>query len=354
MDRNDTETTRETDALLLSEATCMLAAKPFRPHPLLPGGHAQTLAGWAWPRRFHASRAHPDEARLFEVEPDVRLLARCRWQEDRTARATLVLVHGLGGSCDAPYMLGAARLAYLAGANVVRLNQRNCGGTEHLTPTLYHSGMSGDLAAVVCELVERDGLSRILVAGFSMGGNLALKMAGEMGEDAPPALLGVCAVSPALDLQETARNLERPSNHAYQRQFARGLRGLVQRKKELYPNLYDVRGLEYLRTVREFDEIYTASHGGFTSADDYYARSSALQFIPCVRVPTLIIHAQDDPLVPFGPLLNPRVSGNPRVVTVTPPRGGHVAFVSAKKEDRFWAEERLVEFGRHLSGDAVY
>ncbi len=354
MDRNDTETTRETDALLLSETVRMLAAKPFLPHPLLPGGHAQTLAGWAWPRRFHASRAHPDEARLFEVEPDVRLLARCRWQEDRTARATLVLVHGLGGSCDAPYMLGAARLAYLAGANVVRLNQRNCGGTEHLTPTLYHSGMSGDLAAVVCELVECDGLSRILVAGFSMGGNLALKMAGEMGEGAPPALLGVCAVSPALDLQETARSLERPSNHAYQRQFARGLRGLVQRKKELYPNLYDVRGLEYLRTVREFDEIYTASHGGFTSADDYYARSSALQFIPRVRVPTLIIHAQDDPLVPFGPLLNPRVSGNPRVVTVTPPRGGHVAFVSAKKEERFWAEERLVEFGRHLSGDAAY
>jgi len=353
VDRNDTGTTRETDALLLSETVRMLAAKPFLPHPLLPGGHAQTLAGWAWPRRFHASRAHPDEARLFEVEPDVRLLARCRWQEDRTARATLVLVHGLGGSCDAPYMLGAARLAYLAGANVVRLNQRNCGGTEHLTPTLYHSGMSGDLAAVVCELVERDGLSRILVAGFSMGGNLALKMAGEIGEDAPPALLGVCAVSPALDLQETARNLERPSNHAYQRQFARGLRGLVQRKKELYPNLYDVRGLEYLRTVREFDEIYTASHGGFTSADDYYARSSALQFIPCVRVPTLIIHAQDDPLVPFGPLLNPRVSGNPRVVTVTPPRGGHVAFVSAKKEERFWAEERLVEFGCHLSGDAA-
>ncbi len=353
MDRDDTGITRETDALLLSEAARMLAAKPFRPHLLLSGGHAQTLAGWAWPRRFHASRLHPDEARLFEVEPGVRLLARCRWQEDRTARATLVLVHGLGGSCDAPYMLGAARLAYLAGANVVRLNQRNCGGTEHLTPTLYHSGMSGDLAAVVRELIECDGLSRILVAGFSMGGNLALKMAGEMGEGAPPALLGVCAVSPALDLKETARNLERPSNRAYQRQFARGLRRLVERKKELYPNLYDVRGLERLRTVREFDEIYTAPHGGFTDADDYYARSSALQFIPRVRVPTLIIHAQDDPLVPFGPLLSPRVSGNPRVVTAMPPRGGHVAFVSAKKEERFWAEERLVEFGCHLSGDAA-
>ncbi len=174
------------------EAVEALAAQAFRPHPLLRGGHLQTVAGWAWPRRF---RAHPaDEARLFEVEPGVRLLARCRWQGDRgAARATLVLVHGLGGSCDAPYMLGAADLAYRGGANVVRVNQRNCGGTEHLTPTLYHSGMSGDLASVVRELVGGDGLRRIVVGGFSMGGNLALKMAGEMGQRAPSELLGVCA-----------------------------------------------------------------------------------------------------------------------------------------------------------------
>ena len=345
MDRSDRVTASgETSARVL-------AAKPFRPHPLLPGGHAQTLAGWAWPRRF---RAYPDETRLFEVEPGVRLLARCRWHEDRRDRVTVILVHGLGGSADAPYVLGAARLAYRAGANVVRLNQRNCGGTEHLTPTLYHSGMSGDLAAVVRELVGRDGLPRVVVAGFSMGGNLALKMAGEMGEGGPTALLGVCAVSPALDLKETARNLERPSNRLYQRGFVRGLRRLVERKKELYPGLYDVRGLERLRTVRDFDEIYTAPHGGFADADDYYARSSALSFVPRIWVPTLIVHAQDDPLVPFGPMLRPEVSGNPVVTTAAPSHGGHVAFVSAEKnERRFWAEERIAEFCRLLSGAAL-
>ena len=222
MDRRYTGTTREeTDSRLLQEIAGMLAARPFRPHPLLRNGHAQTLAGWAWPRRL---RDHPDEIRLFEVEPGVRLLARCRWHEDRTNHATLVLVHGVGGSADAPYVLGAACLAYGAGTNVVRLNQRNCGGTEHLAPTLYHSGMSGDLAAVLRELVGRDGLSRILVAGFSMGGNLALKMAGEMGEEAPTVLLGICAVSPALDLSETTRNLELPQSRLYQRSFMRGLR----------------------------------------------------------------------------------------------------------------------------------
>ena len=341
VDRRHTGTIREeTDARLLQEIAGMLAARPFRPHPLLRNGHAQTLAGWAWPRRL---RDHPDEIRLFEVEPGVRLLARCRWHEDRTNHATLGLVHGLGGSADAPYVLGAACLAYGAGTNVVRLNQRNCGGTEHLTPTLYHSGMSGDLAAVLRELVGRDGLSRVLVAGFSMGGNLALKMAGEMGEEAPTALLGICTVSPALDLSETTRNLELPQNRLYQRSFVRGLRRLVKRKKELHPGLFDVRKLGCLRTVRDFDELYTAPHGGFASAEDYYARTSAIRFVPRVQIPTLIIHARDDPLVPFGPLQRSEVSGNPNVVMATPPRGGHVAFVSADGEERFWAEERIAE-----------
>jgi hypothetical protein len=341
VDRRHTGTTREeTDARLLQEIAGLIAARPFRPRPLLRNGHAQTLAGWAWPRRL---RDHPDEIRLFELEPGVRLLARCRWHEDRTNHATLVLVHGLGGSADAPYVRGAARLAYRAGTNVVRLNQRNCGGTEHLTPTLYHSGMSGDLAAVLRELVRRDGLSRVLVAGFSMGGNLALKMAGEMGGEAPTALLGVCAVSPALDLSETTRNLELPQNRLYQRSFVLGLRRLVERKKELYPGLYDVRKLGRLRTVRDFDELYTAPHGGFASAGDYYARTSAIRFAPRVQVPTLIIHARDDPLVPFGPLKRPEVSGNPNVVMAAPLRGGHVAFVCADGGERFWAEERIAE-----------
>lgn len=350
MDRGDAEI-GEGEAVSTSgvhDRVC--AEEPFRSHPLFRGGHAQTLAGWAWPRRF---RAHPaDEARLFEVEPGVRVLAYCRWHEDRSSRATLILLHGLGGSADAPYMLGAALLAHRAGVNVVRLNQRNCGGTEHRTPTLYHSGMSGDLAAVVRELAERDGLSRIVVAGFSMGGNLALKMAGEMGETAPPELLGVCAVSPALDLSATVTNLERPSNRPYQWLFARGLRRLVVRKKQLYPQLYDVRGLDRLRTVRDFDEMYTAPHGGFTSAEDYYARSSALPFVPRIGVPALIVHAQDDPLVPFEPLLTPGMSGNPFVTLATPRHGGHVAFVSAEARERFWAEERLVGFCLHVSGGA--
>jgi predicted alpha/beta-fold hydrolase len=151
-----------------------------------------------------------------------------------------------------------------------------------------------------------------------------------------------------LDLEDTVRNLGRPSNRAYQWNFVRGLRRLVERKKELYPGLYDTRRLGRLRTVRDFDELYTAPHGGFAGADDYYARSSALPFVPRIRVPTLVIHARDDPLVPCEPLLRTGVTDNPYVVKATPPHGGHVAFVSAEKGRRFWAEERLASFCRLL------
>jgi predicted alpha/beta-fold hydrolase len=313
---------------------------------MLRNGHAQTLAGSAWPRRSGVRAA--DESRLFEVEPGVRILAHCWWHEDRTSRGTLVLVHGLGGSAESPYVLGAARLAFGAGFNVVRINQRNCGGTEHLTPTLYHSGMSGDVASVVRELADRDGLERILVGGFSMGGNLALKMAGEFGEDSPPELVGVCAVSPALDLTSTVEALEKPSNTIYQSLFVRGLKNLALRKKQLYPDLYDVTGIENLRTVRDFDETYTAPHAGFVNAADYYTKCSAIRVTAKVRTPTLIIHAQDDPFVPYAPLLRPEVSSNPNITAEMPPHGGHVAFVSSNSKARFWAEHRLASYAQTL------
>ncbi len=239
-------------------------------------------------------------------------------------------------------------MAFGAGFNVVRINQRNCGGTEHLTPTLYHSGMSGDVASVVRELADRDGLERIVVGGFSMGGNLALKMAGEFGEDSPPELVGVCAVSPALDLTSTVEALEKPSNTIYQSLFVRGLKNLALRKKQLYPDLYDVTGIENLRTVRDFDDTYTAPHAGFANAADYYTKCSAIRTTAKVRTPTLIIHAQDDPFVPYAPLLRPEVSANPNITTEMPTHGGHVAFVSNNSKTRFWAEHRLVTHAQTL------
>ena len=339
----------------LEEIARALRAKPFRPHPLFKSGHAQTLAAFAWPRR---SRLRAEESayqpRLFEVEPGAQLLAHCRWQSDRHQHPTLVLVHGLEGSSSSRYILGTAHKATRANFNVVRLNVRNCGGSEHLAPTLYHSGMSGDIAQVISELAGRDGLASIFLAGFSMGGNLVLKFAGEAGEAVPRALKGICTVSPSLDLRACAQAIEKRSNRIYQASFVRSLHRRIRSKHQLFPELYDITPLRRVRTVRDFDEVYTAVHGNFRDADDYYARSSALQFIPGITTPTLIIHAQDDPFVPFESFRDPAIAANPQVILLAPRYGGHVAFVAeeAHGEDRFWADNRIVEFCTMLNESA--
>jgi predicted alpha/beta-fold hydrolase len=324
-----------------------LLAKPFRPHPLFTSGHAQTLVAYAWPRRRTARALGSDEARLFEVEPDVRLLVRCRWHADRRAHPTLLLVHGLEGSSESIYMLGTALKAHRAGFNVLRLNIRTCGDTLHLSATLYNSGMSQDLRAVIAELVERDQLTDIFLGGVSLGGNMSLKLAGEYGADFPRALRGVCAVSPSVELAASAARIEQRANWIYQRKFIRSLKRRMREAARLYPERYDTSELRRVRTLREFDELYTAPHGGFRDAADYYARSSALPLIASIQIPTLIIHAQDDPFIPFDSLRHPSVGANPNILLLAPEHGGHVGFVGDGEtpgEDRFWAENRLIEF----------
>jgi predicted alpha/beta-fold hydrolase len=338
------------EAIDLESVARSFAAKPFRPHRLFTGGHAQTLAAHAFPRHGRLLReAATDEPRLFETESQVRVLVRCRWQARRESSPTLLLVHGLEGSSESTYILGTADKAHRAGFNALRMNIRSCGDTQHLSPTLYHSGLTGDLRAVVEELSKRDRLEEIFLAGFSLGGNQCLKLAGEWGDDAPRALKGVCAVSPSLDLSTCADAISRRSNFVYSQKFIRSLKRRMRRAAELYPERYDTRRLALVRTIRDFDSHYTAPHAGFKDANDYYARSSALQFVPSIRVPTLVIHAEDDPLVPFDSFRDPSLTANPCVVFLAPRHGGHVGFLAdgaGVGEDRFWAENRVVEFCR--------
>ena len=327
------------------------ASKPFKPHPVFTSGHAQTLAGYAWPRRFRLKS--PDQARLFEVAPNVRILAHCGWQTEPAAHPTVVLWHGIEGSSSSVYMLAIAHKAFRAGFNVVRVNLRNCGGTEHLTPTLYHGGLSEDLCAVLSELIEHDGLKRLFLIGFSLGGNLVLKLAGEYGDDPPEEVCGVCAVSPSVDLSASAESINQSSNWIYHQDFLRRLRKRIYIKKRLYPELYDVSEIRLIRTIRDFDDRFTAVAHGFVNADDYYKKASSIHLVDRIRIPTLIIHGQDDPFIPFAPLRHASVLENPYILLVAPENGGHVAFVSAEpdNEDRFWAENRVMEFCR-LANDS--
>lgn len=306
-----------------------------------------TLGAVFWPRKF--PRLNPSVPRLFEVEPGTQLQAHCHWQENRRAHPTLIVVHGLEGSSESKYMLGTAEKAWVAGFNAIRLNQRNCGGTEKLTPTLYHSGLSGDIRAVIHELIERDQLPEIFAAGYSMGGNMVLKMAGELGEDVAE-LRAIVGVAPALDLAACADALAEPQNFIYERHFVHGLRNHMRFKARLFPGRFPLDGLDAVRTVREFDDVITARFCGFKDADDYYARSSARRVAGQIRLPTLILTSQDDPFVPFAPFEDLPIRENRNITVVAPRHGGHCAFISQEDGDeRFWAEARIAEFCRAQS-----
>jgi predicted alpha/beta-fold hydrolase len=355
---------------LLSRVSEMIQEKPFQPHPLLSNAHAQTLGAYAWPRRS-SLRTKPDDERLFEVAPGVNVLAHCRWQAERRQHPTLLVWHGIEGSTSSVYMQAMAKKGFAAGFNVIRINLRNCGGTEHLTPTLYHGGQSEDLRAVVNELVERDGLKRLLLVGFSLGGNLVLKLAGEYGEKPPSEVIGISVVSPSVDLNASTVSISRRANWLYHVDFLRRLRRRIKVKQRLYPGLYDVSELHRVKSIRDFDDRYTAVAHGFKDAKDYYTRASSVSLLERIRIPTLIIHAEDDPFIPFAPLKTSAAITNPFILLVRTERGGHVAFLAARPrkannssnlkrplvnetannrehggEDRFWAENRVIDFCR--------
>jgi predicted alpha/beta-fold hydrolase len=316
----------------------------FEPRPSLRNGHWMTLYGWANPRYF--PRLPRAARRYFDVAPGARVVADCHWQTNMSDHPTLIALHGLNGSSDAHYMRGLAAKAFERGMNVVRLNQRNCGNTEHLSQGLFHSGLTADAAHVLHELIEIDRLPAIAVAGYSLGGNLALKLAGEYGRCAPTALVAVAAVSPIIEISQCTRALERPENRLYQWNFVRDLKRRMRRKDRLHPGQFDLRRLHAIRTVRAFDEAYTAPYFGFRDAEDYYRRASAMRVIDRVSVPALVMTAEDDPFVPSQPFRDPEVAGNPQIEVRLSRHGGHCGFVGPRSgdDDGYWAEKQIVDF----------
>ena len=329
----------------------MNSFSPTEYRPRFTGGHRQTL--YAWARRRHFPNLPVPVERFFDVAPDARVLAHTH-AHPGVPRQTLILLHGLEGSSMAHYMRGISDKAWAAGWNVVRLNQRNCGGTERLSRGLYHSGLTHDVHFVMRELLERDAVPAVAVAGYSLGGNLALKLAGELGDAVPAGLAAVCAVSPTMDLAACVEALERTSNRAYEWNFVRNLKGRMRRKVAAFPGLFPLDPLSRIRTVRQFDETYTAPHHGFRDADDYYHRASALRVVDRIRVPALIITAEDDPFVPASTFRAPAITSNPNIALVVTPHGGHCAYLERGDEsyDGYWAEREIVRFIGHQAARA--
>jgi predicted alpha/beta-fold hydrolase len=328
-------------------------ARAFHPRLFLSNGHLQTIAGNFLPRANALPEPVPE---LVEVSPGSdsqiasNVLCECHWHPltVRASRPTVILLHGLEGSSESQYVVGNANKMWRAGANVIRMNMRNCGGTERLSPTLYHSGLSCDVGFVLRHFIEREHLNSVALVGYSMGGNVVLKLAGELGADAPRQLHSVVAVSPSIDLGPTADALHRRANRIYERRFLRRLIKRFRFKARLFPRAYNPRLVAGVRSLREYDERITALYSGFASADDYYYRASAARVVDRIDVPTLVLHALDDPFVLLTPQTRTALVANPFITLLESEHGGHCAFLAkpgrGNGDDGYWAETTLLRF----------
>ena len=303
--------------------------------------------------------------------PPLCLGARCRiimsGDEDHGQPTALGLEHSLqfesrhAGELDVHQQAakgsphGIAEKGLAAGMNVVRVNQRNCGGTDHLAPTLYNSSLSGDVAAVARHVITHDKITRFVLVGFSMGGNLVLKLLGEWGTQAPAQVKAGIGVSPAMDLAASADALHDRVNRIYEWRFLRGLKKRIERKAALYPGRYDTSYLRRLQSLREFDDRVTARYCGFAGAQDYYTRAASAQVLDRIAVPTLILHAEDDPFIRVLPDTRQKLLQNPHITYLETAHGGHCAFLTEPNGyDGRWAERQAIAFVQRVErGESV-
>jgi hypothetical protein len=318
-------------------------ATDFVPRRFLRGGNAQTIAGNFMKR---ANALPCPEERLFQIEQDVQVLCHCHWQTERQNRLTLIIVHGLEGSSNSQYVIGTGSRAWAKGWNVIRMNIRGCGGTEHLSSTLYHSGLSQDVEKLVVEMIARDGLQRVALAGFSMGGNQVLRAVGKWGKDTPPQVIAAATVSPACDLALSSDRIHELANSLYEWWFLISLRKSYRRKSQHWPGRYDLSLLKHIHSVRDFDEHITARYMGFTGADDYYDKASSSHELDRITIPTLVIHSDDDPFVVLSPETQRKLNQNPNISFLHTKHGGHCAFIADPngRDDGRWAERKIIEF----------
>jgi uncharacterized protein len=306
---------------------------PYR--PLVSNPHLLTILGNFWPRKLDLEQ-YPVESRLYQTEPEVQVLVLT--QQPRSApRGELMLVHGLEGSSEAGYMRTMAKAGLDAGYTVNRFNIRTCGGTERLANTLYHAGLTGDLRSVLRQMRD-EGRPPVHVVGYSLGGNMVLKLAGELGDEAPAFMASVCGISTPIDLSACARTLARRQNRIYERRFLKRMRERVAANGR-----FSVEQTRSARTIWQFDDRFTGPAFGFQGAEHYYQTQSSRQFLERIRVPVLLIQAKDDIFIPFEIFDHPAVRSNPRVCLYATEYGGHLGFLS-RQRPRFWVDQAVLEW----------
>lgn len=294
---------------------------PFRPLPLLSGSHTQTILGSTLP----SFGEPPSETRLVALEDGDRLAMEVStppgWRPD--AR-TVVFIHGLCGCHRSAYLIRLARQLYRRGVRAARLNLRGCGSGRGLARRTYHSGQSGDVLAALAALGADAPESPADLVGFSLGGNIALKLAGELGPRGPALLRRVIAICPPADLLSCSQRIQRPENRLYDRWFVRFLLQDIAHRHACFTDLPPA-ALPSRVTLFELDDLYTAPRSGFSGALDYYARASAAPLAPRIETRCRILFSEDDPLIDAGAF--DRYSLPPNVEITRTRRGGHMGFL---------------------------
>lgn len=347
----------------------------FRPHALVPGGHLQTILGSYLPSGLSPPGTlhhvplpdgdhivlHDDGPNSFNPQPEAKaaspnavasgsrpILGGARLDPPHafagTEQPVAILLHGLGGCHQSTYMQRCSVKLRAEGVRVFRMDLRGCGAGISLARHPIHAGRSEDAAAALDYVSRICSGAPIHLIGFSMGANIVLKLAGELGDAAPPHLASVMAVSPPIDLIECSKNMQRGWNRLYDRRFVRNLVRYIERRSTVRPDAHALPLVPRPRRLIDFDAMFTAPLSGFADTDDYYTQASSGRLLPRIAVPTLIITAASDPIVPVGPFEH--ASYSPTTQVVITPCGGHLGYVAARSDDpdRRWLDWRVVEW----------
>ncbi len=319
----------------------------FTPHPMIPGGHMQTIAGAYLTGHSRSYRATQHQVDLGDGDRLV-LHDDCPDAWKPSNRVALML-HGVSGCHGSPYLVRIGGKLNDIGLRTFRMDMRGCGAGARLAQHPGHAGRSEDARAAILKIHELCPEAPLTIIGFSMGGNISLKLAGEVGDQPLANLDSVVAVAPPIDLVVCGENIDIGLNRMYSRNFSRRLVRFIHERRENMPRLADLSLRPIPRSVVEFDDRFTAPLSGFRDVWDYYTQSSAMPRMNDIKLPTLIVTAEDDPVIPAE--MFRRAALSPSTKLVLTERGGHVAHIARSRgddPDRWWMDWRVVHWVRML------
>ena len=317
----------------------VLAHSKYFPPYYLPNGHLQTIYPALFRKvknvHYHRERIHTPDIDFLDLD----------WSEV-SADKLVIISHGLEGDSQRPYVKGMVQAFNKIGYDALAWNFRGCSGTMNKTLRFYHSGATDDLHLVLKHTISKGKYTEIVLIGFSLGGNLTLKYLGEQGTGLPAFVKKAVTFSVPLDLYGSSRQIEKPANYVYKQRFLRSLKNKIKTKASLMPGKLSTKGLDKIRSIYDFDDQYTAPLHGFGNARNYYTQCSAIHFLSHIRIPTLIVNAQNDSFLSKTCYPNEDQLENPHVLFEAPHHGGHCGFKPRIQNPLgcYWSEHRAIEY----------